>query len=222
METILVVEDELQIRELICRYLESDGYAVLTATTGEEALRMARQGVELVVLDIMIPRPDGLDVTRILRSTNSGLPILIVSARGEESDRVAGLELGADDYLTKPFPPRELLARVKALLRRSRMPSYESRQTGPLVVDPEARTVRLEGELVEVTPREYDLLKTLIQTPGKNFTREELLDRAWGPEYVGDLRRVDNYIHRLRSKLKRENQPDIIRSIWGVGYRLEL
>lgn len=222
METILVVEDELQIRELISRYLENAGYNVLTAQNGNEALEKTRTGgVDLMVLDIMIPRPDGLDVTRIVRSA-SALPILIVSARGEEADRVAGLELGADDYLTKPFPPRELLARVKALLRRSRMPSYESKQTGPLVIDPEARTVSLEGEIVEVTPREYDLLKTLAYSPGKNFTREELLDRAWGPEYIGDLRRVDNYIHRLRSKLKRDGKPDLIRSIWGVGYRMEM
>lgn len=222
METILVVEDELQIRELISRYLDKDGYKVITAASGDEALTKFRQeGVDLVVLDIMIPRPDGLDVTRILRSS-SAVPILIVSARGEEADRVAGLELGADDYLTKPFPPRELLARVKALLRRSRMPSYESKQVGPLVIDPEARTVHFESQLVEVTPREYDLLKTLAFAPGKNFTREELLDRAWGPEYFGDLRRVDNYIHRLRSKLKREGKPDLIRSIWGVGYRLEM
>ena len=221
METILVVEDEVQIRELICRYLESDGYRVVTAVNGDQALERFRQGgINLMVLDIMIPRPDGLDVTRIVRSS-SALPILIVSARGEEVDRVTGLELGADDYLTKPFPPRELLARVKALLRRSRMPSYESKQSGPLVIDPQARTVRFEGELVEMTPREYDLLKTMAFAPGKNFTREELLDRAWGPEYVGDLRRVDNYIHRLRSKLKREGKPDLIRSIWGVGYRLE-
>ena len=222
METILVVEDEAEIRELISRYLERDGYRVLTAKTGDEALEKARgNAVDLVVLDIMIPRPDGLDVTRIIRST-SALPILIVSARGDEADRVAGLELGADDYLTKPFPPRELLARVKALLRRSKMPSYESKQAGPLVIDPEARTVQFEGKLVEVPPREYDLLKTLAFAPGKNFTREELLDRAWGPEYVGDFRRVDNYIHRLRTKLKREGKPDVIRSIWGVGYRLEI
>lgn len=222
METILVVEDETEIRELITRYLERDGYRVLTAKTGDEALDKARSSaIDLVVLDIMIPRPDGLDVTRIIRST-SALPILIVSARGEEADRVAGLELGADDYLTKPLPPRELLARVKALLRRSKMPSYESKQAGPLVIDSEARTVQFEGKLVEVTPREYDLLKTLAYAPGKNFTREELLDRAWGPEYVGDLRRVDNYIHRVRTKLKREGKPDVIRSIWGVGYRLEI
>jgi DNA-binding response OmpR family regulator len=220
MPKILVVEDEVEIRELISRYLERDGYSVLTATTGDEALAKS-QSVDLIILDIMIPRPDGLDVTRIVRAT-SEVPILIVSARGEEADRVAGLELGADDYLTKPFPPRELLARVKALLRRSRMPSFESRLTGPLVIDSEARTVTLEGSLMEVTPREYDLLKTMASTPGKNFTREELLDRAWGPEYVGDLRRVDNYIHRLRTKLKRDGKPDLIRSIWGVGYRLEL
>lgn len=221
MSKILVVEDEAQIRELIVRYLERDGYSVVTASTGDEAIARAKDGVDMIVLDIMIPRPDGLDVTRIVRAT-SAVPILIVSARADEADRVAGLELGADDYITKPFPPRELLARVKALLRRSRMPSFESKQAGPLVIDTESRTVTLEGELLEVTPREYDLLKTMASTPGKNFTREELLDRAWGPEYVGDLRRVDNYIHRLRAKLKREDQPDLIRSIWGVGYRLEL
>ena len=155
METILVVEDEVQIRELIGRYLERDGYRVLSARTGDEALDKAKSGgIDLVVLDIMIPRPDGLDVTRILRST-SAVPILIVSARGEEADRVTGLELGADDYLTKPFPPRELLARVKALLRRSRMPSYESRVAGPLVIDHEARTVHREGELVEGTGKVF-------------------------------------------------------------------
>jgi len=221
MAKILVVEDEAQIRELIVQYLERDGYEVVTASNGDEAIARANDGVDMIVLDIMIPRPDGLDVTRIVRAT-SAVPILIVSARGEEADRVAGLELGADDYLTKPFPPRELLARVKALLRRSRLPSFESKLAGPLVIDTEARTVVLEGELLEVTPREYDLLRTMASVPGKNFTREELLDRAWGPEYVGDLRRVDNYIHRLRAKLKREDQPDLIRSIWGVGYRLEL
>lgn len=220
MARILVVEDDWQIRDTIVRFLERDGYDVLVAGNGTRALELARDGVDLVVLDVMIPKPDGLDVTRILRSA-SAIPILIVSARGEESDRVAALELGADDYLTKPFPPRELMARVKALLRRSRLPSFASKGAGPLLIDVDARAVLLEGAPVEVTPREYALLKTLASAPGKNFTREELLDSAWGPEYEGDLRRVDNYIHRLRGKLKRDGRPDLIRSIWGVGYKLE-
>ncbi|MGE0494890.1 MAG: response regulator transcription factor [Vulcanimicrobiota bacterium] len=220
-DKILVVEDEPEIRDLLVHYLHKDGYHVLTASSGSEALEKARQGVALVILDIMIPRPDGLDVTRILRSS-SAVPILILSARGEEADRVAGLELGADDYMTKPFRPRELLARVKALLRRSAMPAFTSVESGPLAIDLDNRTVRLEGELLELTPTEYELLRTLAGAPGKNFTREELLDRVWGVEYVGDLRRVDNYVSRLRQKLKREDGPDLIRSIWGVGYRMEL
>lgn len=220
MVRILVVEDDRQIRDTIVGFLERDGYEVLVAGDGTKALEMARQAVDLVLLDVMIPKPDGLDVTRILRST-SAIPILIVSARAEESDRVAALELGADDYLTKPFMPRELLARVKALLRRSRLPSYVGRGIGPLLIDAEARAVWLDGEPIETTPREYSLLKTLASAPGKNFTREELLDRAWGTEFEGDGRRVDNYIHRLRGKLKRQGRPDLIRSIWGVGYKLE-
>lgn len=220
MSRILVVEDDLEISELIVRYLESDGFQVVTAGDGNTALELAPKGVELVVLDIMIGRPDGLEVTRRLRAT-SAVPILIVSARGEEADRVAGLELGADDYLTKPFRPRELLARVKALLRRSRLPSFASTEQGPLLIDPEARTVHYHDELIELTPREYDLLRTLAGAPGKNFTREELLDRVWGPEYLGDVRRVDNYISRIRGKLKGNDRKDVIRSVWGVGYRME-
>lgn len=220
MSKILVVEDDLQIQELIGKYLKNSGYQVETATSGDEALEKFQDGIDMLILDIMMPGPDGLDVTRLIRATSS-VPILMVSARAEESDRIVGLELGADDYLTKPFPPRELLARVKALLRRSRLPSFKSQQSGPLLIDRHDRTVTLEGELLEVTPKEYDLLKTMAGAPGKNFTREELLDRVWGADYVGDVRRVDSYIHRLRTKLKREDKPDLIRSIWGVGYRLE-
>ena len=220
--TVLVVDDHADIRSLVSDYLKASNFSPVCAADGREALSvMERTQVDLVILDLNMPGCDGFEVCRQIRR-DSAVPILVLSARTEDLDKILMLELGADDYLTKPFPPRELLARVKALLRRSRMPSYESKQTGPLVVDPEARTVSLEGEIVEVTPREYDLLKTLAYSPGKNFTREELLDRAWGPEYIGDLRRVDNYIHRLRSKLKREGRPDIIRSIWGVGYRLEM
>ncbi len=215
-----MVEDDREIQDLVTTYLLRDGHQVELASNGTEALKKAGPSVELVVLDIMIGQPDGLEVTREIRK-HSNVPILIISARGEEADRVSGLELGADDYLTKPFRPRELAARVKALLRRSRMPSFQSAATGPLVLDPEARTVTLQGELVDLTPIEYDLLKTLVCAAGKNFTREELLDRVWGEDYVGDVRRVDNYISRLRQKLKRDDVPEQIRSIWGVGYRFE-
>lgn len=215
-----MVEDDREIQDLVTTYLLREGHQVELACNGTEALKKADPSVELVVLDIMIGQPDGLEVTRELRK-HSNVPILIISARGEEADRVTGLELGADDYLTKPFRPRELSARVKALLRRSRMPSFQSAATGPLVLDPEARTVSLQGEPVDLTPIEYELLKTLVSAAGKNFTREELLDRVWGEDYVGDVRRVDNYISRLRQKLKRPDVPELIRSIWGVGYRFE-
>ena len=220
MSRILVVEDEPEILDFITRYLSLDGHEVLRATTGHEALRLAGDGVELVVLDVMIPKPDGLEVTRRLRAT-SPVPILIVSARAEEADRVTGLELGADDYLTKPFAPRELLARVKALLRRSRMPSLQSLENRRLVIDLDARSVRVDGRQVDLTAREFELLRKLAGTPGKCFTRDELLDAVWGPEYTGDSRRVDNCVSRLRAKLRTPDGPDPIRSIWGVGYRLE-
>lgn len=221
MPRILVVEDETQIQELIGRYLHQNGFEVVNAATGPEGLKKAAEGVDLIILDLMLPGLDGLEVLRQLRSSGSLTPIIIVSARGEESDQVVGLEVGADDYMTKPFRPRELVARVKATLRRSKMPSVESVQAGPLVVDPEARTVRLDGELVELTPREYDLLKTLAMAPGKNFSREELLDRVWGPDYYGQARRVDMYVSKLRAKLSKPGKPAPIRSVWGVGYRIE-
>lgn len=217
---ILVVDDEPQILEVVRRYLERDGFEVLGARDGATALELARQGVDLVILDVMMPGgPDGLEVTRTLRYVRgSHVPILILSARDEEADRVTGLEVGADDYLTKPFSPRELAARVKALLRRSRMAAAPA---SGLHVDLEARRVQVDGEFVDLTPREYDLLKTLWQAPGKNFTREELLDRVWGVEYLGDTRRVDVHVSKLREKLSRSGRPAPIRSIWGVGYRLE-
>lgn len=215
---ILVVEDDGDIRDVIRRYLEAHGFEVVVAADGAEALTRAAGGVDLVVLDLQLPKVDGLEVVRRLRES-SPLPILIVSARGDGEDRVAGLELGADDYLTKPFLPRELVARVKALLRRSRLPATSARKLGPLVIDPEARRVTLEGEPVELTPREYELLRILSQTPGKTFSREELLDRVWGHDYFGETRRVDLHISRLRNKISRPGRPAPIHSVWGVGYR---
>jgi len=217
---ILVVEDDQEILDIIRSYLVDDGYEVITATDGHAALDQVAQGVELVVLDLGLPGLDGLEVTKRVRA-RSPVPILIVSARGEGADRVCGLELGADDYLTKPFLPRELVARVRALLRRSRLPSFTPVKPGPLELDFDNRRVLLDGKRVDLTPREYDLLKTLAGAPGKNFTREELLDRVWGCEYVGETRRVDLYISKLRAKLDRPDRPAPIRSVWGVGYRYE-
>ncbi len=221
MSTILVVEDDLSIQNVIAQYLERDGHKVLRAADGTTALRLFETGVDLVVLDIMIPHPDGLELTRKIRAAGP-IPILILSARAEEADRVTGLELGADDYLTKPFATREMLARVKALLRRSKLPSVESMSSSDIVIDLNARSVKLEGERVELTGQEFELLKVLASVPDKSFTRDELLNAVWGEEYIGESRRVDNTVSRLRNKLRRRGKPDPIRSIWGVGYRLEL
>ncbi len=220
MSKILVVEDDPSIQDVIATYLERDGHEVLRASSGSEALKHFEVGVDLVVLDIMIPHPDGLEVTRRVRDSGP-VPILIISARGEEADRVIGLELGADDYLTKPFAPREMLARVKALLRRAKLPSVGSVTSSGMVIDVSARSVTLEGNRVELTSQEYELLRTLASVPGKSFTRDELLEKVWGDDYAGGGRRVDNCVSRLRTKLQLPGGRDPIRSIWGVGYRLE-
>lgn len=216
---ILIVDDDPEIREIERKWLEEHGFEVTVATDGRQALERVA-GNELVVLDLQMPKLDGFEVLSRLRQT-SAIPIMVVSGRSEGSDRVAALEMGADDFLVKPFLPRELVARVKALLRRSRLPAAESVHSGPVVVDTVARRVTLDATEVELTPREYDLLKILSQSPGRTFTREELLDRVWGEEYVGDTRRVDIHISKLRSKLTRDGRPSPLRSVWGVGYRFE-
>lgn len=217
---VLIVEDEKSIQDVIRIYLTEHGLETVTASSGPEALSKINDAIDLMVLDLQLPGMDGLDVVRNVRSF-SPVPILILSARSDASDRIAGLELGADDYLIKPFIPRELVARVRALLRRARMPAVGAVKAGPLTIDPEARRVSLEGETVELAPREYEMLRVLCQARGKTFSREELLDRIWGPEYIGDTRRVDLCISRLRTKLQRPGYSSPIRSIWGVGYRFE-
>jgi two-component system response regulator ResD len=218
---ILVVEDDADIRSVVRRYLEEDGYDVLAAADGESGLSLASQGVDLAVLDLMLPGIHGLDVVRELRGRGSIIPILILSAREEESDRVSGLELGADDYLTKPFRPRELIARIRALLRRARLPAVGSRQAGPIVVDVSFGRALVDGEPLELTPLEYDLLRTMVGAPGKNFSREELMERLWGDEYVGETRRVDLLVSKVRNKLRAVGRDALLRSVWGVGYRYE-
>ena len=221
---ILVVEDEEHLAFGLRFNLEAEGFRVTTVGDGLAALDVLGQAddpIELVVLDLMLPGMSGYEVCEKLRQRGSSIPVLMLSARSLSEDRIRGFGVGADQYLCKPFELPELLARIKALLRRSRLPSLGSQASGPLVVDPNARRVLLEGEPVDLTPREYDLLKTLALAPGKNFTREELLDRVWGPEYLGDARRVDLYISKIRAKLSRPGKPAPIRSIWGVGYRFE-
>jgi two-component system phosphate regulon response regulator PhoB len=230
---LLLVEDERELGSVLTRHLEGEGFEVRLVTDGREALdRMAREVYDLIVLDVMLPGIDGLEVARILRSTPSGssgtrssVPILMLTARAEESDRVLGLEVGADDYLTKPFGLRELVARVRAMLRRVQLLretlefSREPVQIGAIEIDPEARAVRVDGHVTDLTPREYDLLLMLARQPGRTFSRDYLLEHIWGPAYEGSDRVVDTTVVRLRRKLSVEGERVV--SVWGVGYRLE-
>lgn len=217
---LLLVEDDPSIQILTQALLTDYGFEVVHAPDGLVALDLAKQNIDLVLLDLGLPKLDGLEVIRRLRAFTQ-IPILILSAREEESDRVLGLELGADDYLTKPYPPRELIARVKALLRRSRLPSQSATVAGGLTVDEASKRAYLDGEPIDLTPTEYQLLRLMMANPGKNFTRDELLDRVWGPEYTGESRRVDLQISRLRQKIDQPGKPSALHSIWGVGYRFE-
>jgi two-component system, OmpR family, response regulator len=215
--TVLIVEDEHSIGALIRSYLSRDGYGVVWVRSGEEALvELVRHSVRIVVLDIGLPGMDGFEVCRQIRSRSS-VPILIVTARDEEPDRVAGLELGADDYITKPFSPRELVARVKAILRRAEPAPTEPILTlGDIVVDMQGREVSVGGEAVELTAKEFDLLACLLENPGIVLSRDTLLDRAWGTTYPGGTRTVDVHVGQLRRKLGR---PALIRTVRGAGYK---
>jgi two-component system, OmpR family, alkaline phosphatase synthesis response regulator PhoP len=222
---ILVVEDEEELRDIIRRYLERDNYSVITTTNGAEALTLVKnEAPDLIILDLMLPGLDGIEVIKVLRR-DIALPILILSARGEEADRVIGLELGADDYVTKPFSPRELMARVKALIRRSSslLPIHKRTvSSGPLTVDLERRTAFVNDSEVSLTPLEFALLRVLITNPGRVFSREELLDTIWGQEFVGETRTVDVHIKNVRKKLESpEGGSSFIRAVRGVGYLWE-
>lgn len=224
--TILLVEDELHIQNLVRGYMEREGFAVLTASDGRTALDLARQHLpDLVVLDLMLPELDGLEVCRRLR-TFSDAYVLMLTARAEEIDRVIGLEVGADDYLTKPFSPRELIARVRAMLRRPRQGHatppevHPAQRFGSLLIDHGRREVTLAGNVVALTPLEWTLLTTLAAHPGLVFTRAQLLERVWGADYFGDDHVVDVHIANLRKKLDDEpTAPRFIETVRGVGYR---
>ena len=219
--SVLVVEDEQAIADLVRAYLKRDGFGVVWARSGEQALEeLTRHPVRLVVLDIGLPGIDGFEVCRRLRA-RTGVPILILSARDDEVDRVSGLEAGADDYVTKPFSPRELVARVKAILRRTGS-GGEGDDGGPLLVgevalDRAARTVTVAGEPVELTGREFDLLAALLSHPGVVLSRDRLLELVWGGEFPGGTRTVDVHVAQLRAKLDRAG---LIQTVRGAGYKV--
>ncbi|HET7508488.1 MAG TPA: response regulator transcription factor [Solirubrobacterales bacterium] len=216
---ILIVEDEQAIADLLRDYLRREGFDVVWASSGEQALdELSRHPVRLVVLDLGLPGIDGFEVCRRLRA-RTGVPILILSAREDEVDRVAGLEAGADDYVVKPFSPRELVARVKAILRRARDggAAAEALAAGDVRLDRRSRTVSVGGEPVELTGREFELLAALLAHPGAVLSRERLLELAWQGEFPGGTRTVDVHVAQLRAKLGR---PDLVETVRGAGYKL--
>jgi DNA-binding response OmpR family regulator len=214
---VLLVEDEPSVGELVRSYLARDGYRVIWVRSGEDALvELDRHQIRLVILDLGLPGMDGFDVCRAVRA-RSQVPILMLTARDEEPDRVVGLEVGADDYLTKPFSPRELVARMKAILRRTDpQPTKEVLSLGDVVVNLETHDVTIAGESVELTTKEFELLAYFLGNPGTLLTRDRLLDRVWGVEYPGGTRTVDVHVAQLRRKLGR---PALIRTLRGSGYK---
>jgi two-component system alkaline phosphatase synthesis response regulator PhoP len=228
MSRILVVDDDREIVRLVSAYLVKAGYTVLSANNGERALHMLRrERPDLLVLDLMLPDRDGWDLTRLIRSDAqlADTPIIMLTARVNDSDKIVGLEIGADDYITKPFNPREVVARVRALLRRSQSGSHQHQiqvlQVGQLILDPGRRELLVDGRATELTPSEFEILHLLMQSPGYAFTRDELLEKGLGYAYEGMGRTLDSHIKNLRRKIEpNPKQPTYILTIYGVGYRL--
>jgi two-component system response regulator ResD len=228
--TILIADDDENVHEILSLYLKKENYEVLSAYDGEEALAKAEEKPDLLVLDIMMPKLDGKEVIKELRK-DSQVPIIFLSAKGEEFDRVLGLELGADDYVTKPFSPRELAARIKAILKRTKRQSSQTDRgddksdegqkliTYPeLKINPQERRVVVRGEVIDLSPKEYDLLLMLASRPRQVFERERLYESVWGIDSYGSLRSVDVHINWLRDKLSL----GYIKTVWGVGYKFEV
>lgn len=225
-QRVLLVDDEENIRMLVRFNLEKAGYEVIEAGDGKQALALARnESPDIAILDLMLPGIDGLEVCRLLKQSpeTAALPIIMLTAKGDEIDRVIGLELGADDYMAKPFSQRELAARIKAVLRRPALLSEKSDEIvlGKLRMNFTRYEAQLDGQKLDLTPKEYELLKLFAENAGKVFSREQLLEKVWGYEYFGDTRTVDVHIRHLRSKLERSPEmAEAIETVRGVGYRL--
>ncbi len=223
---ILVVDDEPQVLEVLKLYLTRDGFRVTTAVDGQAALStFEERSPDLVVLDLMLPKIDGLEVFKRLRAKRT-VPIIMLTAKGDELDRVLGLELGADDYIVKPFSPREVVARVKNVLRRASPEILDGADKpithGELHIDPRTRVVQARGRPVELTSKEFELLYFLAQHPSQVFTRAQLLDKVWGYEFFGDASTVTVHIRRLREKIEaKPAEPRYLSTVWGVGYKFE-
>ncbi|MFS0786851.1 response regulator transcription factor [Shouchella sp. 1P09AA] len=229
--SILIVDDEDRIRRLLKMYLEREEYQIDEATNGEEALFKALEvDYDLILLDVMMPGMDGIEMCQELRKSKA-TPVMMLTAKGEEANRVQGFEVGADDYIVKPFSPREVVLRVKAMLRRASATQFVQTDThtkdmlvfGPLTIDNDAHRVSVNQQEINLTPKEYELLFYLAQSPDKVFSREQLLKDVWNYEFFGDLRTVDTHIKRLREKLNRVSPEvsSIISTVWGVGYKFE-
>ena len=221
MVKVLVVDDEERIRQLIRAHLEHAGYQCEEAGDGSAALaQAAKGGIDLVIMDIMMPFMDGMSTLREMRARKMDIPVIMLTARGEEYDRIAGLESGADDYVVKPFSPRELVARVKAVLART-LPrdkaEGESYAFGGLLIDTVAHVVRVDGEQVDLTPKEFDLLVFLVANKGVALTRERILQKVWNYDYIGEDRTVDTHVKMLRGHLG--SYRDSIVTVWGIGYK---
>ncbi|MBN1991805.1 MAG: response regulator transcription factor [Anaerolineae bacterium] len=226
-QRILVVDDEPNIREVVELYLRREGFEVEVTADGPTALAAIERKIpDLIVLDLMLPVVDGLQITRILRQGDYDIPIIMLTAKGEESDRIAGLELGADDYVSKPFSPKELVARVKAVLRRAGAkplvdPHAQPLSRGQITLNPATRQVwAKDGQEVMLTAKEFDLLWFLMNHPNQVFTRDQLLDNVWGYDFFGDASTVTVHVRRLREKVEQDaTKPEHISTVWGVGYK---
>jgi DNA-binding response OmpR family regulator len=226
---ILVVDDEPIVAEVVGRYLRRDGFAVTTAATGPLGLQAGlsqEHPPHVIVLDVMLPEMDGLEVCRRLREGRVTVPIILLTARGEEADRISGLGIGADDYVVKPFSPGELVARVKAQLRRVRfdteLPNDGTLRGGEIELDPLKRTVKVRGQATALTAKEFDLLAYLMDHPGEVFSRDELLDAVWDRSFVGGPATVTVHIRRLREKVERDpSRPNHLKVVWGTGYKFD-
>lgn len=232
LNRILVVDDEERIRRLLKMYLEKEGYTIEEAEDGETALRKSLEtDFDLILLDVMLPGIDGVEVCTRLRQSKA-TPVIMLTAKGEEINRVQGFEVGADDYVVKPFSPREVIYRVKAILRRSSATAFLSKESNSsnnivfphLLIEHDAHRVTAGGQEVGLTPKEYELLHYLAVSPDKVFSREELLKDVWNYEFFGDLRTVDTHVKRLREKLNKVSPESamMITTVWGVGYKLEV